>query len=155
MSKVNQILIWVTLFIVGISLTTAYFWPEAEVINQEQAMEQPVADPEQIIVKMQDLVVTVLNGSQKDGMAQLTKEFLELENIYVTRIGNAPNRDYQVSEIIYHPESAQAAYELAKLLDIRKRTPASSFESKLFITIVIGADYGLELSEENQQSESN
>lgn len=141
MSRTNQILIWITLSIVGISLTVAYFWPEPKApLPVEQA--EPVLEEETVqIVKMNELVVTVLNGSLKDGMAGKTQEFLEENLIYVTRIGNAPNRNYQVSEIIYHPESAKAAYELAKLLQINKRTPAESFESRLFVTVVIGADF--------------
>lgn len=141
MSRTNQILIWITLSIVGISLTFAYFWPEPEApLPIEQA--EPVLEQKAMqIVKMNELVVTVLNGSLKDGMAGKTQEFLEENQIYVTRIGNAPNRNYQVSEIIYHPESSKAAYELAKLLQITKRTPAISFESKLFVTVIIGADF--------------
>ncbi|MGA0883785.1 MAG: LytR C-terminal domain-containing protein, partial [Candidatus Nanopelagicales bacterium] len=76
-----------------------------------------------------------------DGMAAKTQEFLESNQLYVARIGNAPTRNYQASEVIYHPEASQAAYELAKLLQINKRTPAQSFESRLYVTVVIGADF--------------
>jgi thioredoxin-like negative regulator of GroEL len=142
MSRINQILIWVTLSIVGVSLTAVYFWPEPELVNEDSIeVTNPSLDETQAIVKVQDLVVTVLNGSQRDGMAKATQDYLEQENIFVTRIGNAPNRNYLVSEVIYHPESAQAAYELAKLLKITKRTPAASFESRLFATVVIGSDF--------------
>jgi len=142
MSRINQILIWVTLSIVGVSLTAVYFWPEPELVNEDSIEVTNLnLDETQAIVKVQDLVVTVLNGSQRDGMAKATQDYLEQENIFVTRIGNAPNRNYLVSEVIYHPESAQAAYELAKLLKITKRTPAASFESRLFATVVIGSDF--------------
>jgi len=142
MSRINQILIWVTLSIVGVSLTAVYFWPEPDFVNEDSIEAiNPNLEETQAIVKVQDLVVTVLNGSQRDGLAKTTQDYLEQENIYVTRIGNAPNRNYLVSEVIYHPESAQAAYELAKLLKITKRTPAESFESRLFATVVIGSDF--------------
>jgi hypothetical protein len=140
MSRTNQILIWITLFVLLISLTVAYFWPE----EQPQTLvevEAPEVKETLQVVKMNQLVVTVLNGSLKDGMAAKTQEFLESNQLYVARIGNAPTRNYQVSEIIYHPEASQAAYELAKLLQINKRTPAQSFESRLFVTVVIGADF--------------
>lgn len=141
MSRTNQILIWITLSILAISLTVVYFWPEpAEPLTIEQ--EAPIFEEEVTqLVQLDQLVVTVLNGSLRDGMAGRTKEFLEENKIYVTRIGNAPTRNYQVSEIIYHPESSKAAYELSKLLQINKRTPAESFESSLFVTVVIGADF--------------
>ena len=141
MSRTNQILIWITLSIVGISLSTVYFWPEPkEPLAAAPELETVVEETAQI-VRMDQLVVTVLNGSLKDGMAGKTQAFLEENRIYVSRIGNAPTRNYQVSEIIYHPEASQAAYELAKLLQINKRVPAESFESRLFVTVVIGADY--------------
>jgi thioredoxin-like negative regulator of GroEL len=142
MSRINQILIWVTLSFLGISLTAVYFWPEPEIVNEDSIEAiNPTLNEIEAIVKMQDLVVTVLNGSQRDGLARVTEEYLTQQDIYVTRIGNAPNRNYLVSEVIYHPDSAQAAYELAKLLKITKRTPAASFESKLFSTVVIGSDF--------------
>ena len=140
MSRTNQILIWITFSVLLISLTVAYFWPE----EQPQALveeEVPAVEEALQVVKMNQLVVTVLNGSLKDGMAAKTQEFLESKQLYVTRIGNAPTRNYQASEVIYHPEASQAAYELAKLLQINKRTPAQSFESRLFVTVVIGADF--------------
>lgn len=140
MSRTNQILIWITLSILAIALTVAYFWPKEDpeaVAETDTNLQKQV----EMIVTVDQLVVTVLNGSLKDGMAGKTKEFLEANQIYVTRIGNAPTRDYAVSEIIYHPDSSQAAYDLAKLLNINKRTPAKSFESKLFATVVIGADF--------------
>lgn len=142
MSRINQILIWVTLSIVGVSLTAVYFWPEPPVPS-DNANAAPTLSLEETvaITRMQDLVVTVLNGSQKEGLAKKTQDYLEQQSVYVTRIGNAPNRNYLVSEVIYHPESSQAAYELAKLLNITKRTPATSFESKLFATVVIGSDF--------------
>ena len=140
MSRTNQILIWITLLIVGISLAVVYFWPKNEpaAVTFQDAVEEELTPQ---IVKIDELVVTVLNGSLKDGMASKTKDYLEANKIYVTRIGNAPTRNYEVSEIIYHPEASQAAYELAKLLNINKRTPAQSFESRLFATVVIGADF--------------
>ena len=106
----------------------------------EEEEIQLQTEPEKI-TQVEDLVVTVLNGSQRGGLAGKTQDYLATQNIYVTRVGNAPTRDYAVSEIIYHPESAQAAYELAKLLQINKRTPASSFDSKLFATVVLGTDF--------------
>lgn len=141
MSRTNQILIWLTLSVLTLSLTTAYFWPEkeGELLVEEEEIQLQI-EPEKI-TQLEDLVVTVLNGSQRGGLAGKTQDYLATQNIYVTRVGNAPTRDYAVSEIIYHPESAQAAYELAKLLRINKRTPASSFDSKLFATVVLGTDF--------------
>jgi thioredoxin-like negative regulator of GroEL len=142
MSRINQILIWVTLSIVGVSLTAVYFWPEPPVpIDTADSAPNLGLNETLAVTQMQDLVVTVLNGSKKEGLAKKTQGYLEQQSVYVTRIGNAPNRNYLVSEIIYHPESSQAAYELAKLLNITKRTPATSFESRLFVTVVIGSDF--------------
>jgi hypothetical protein len=139
-SRVNQILIWVTLSILALSLTTVYFWPKPEIDPQIEPAAANTPTIEEV-VKMTDLVVTVLNGSLKDGMAKNVQTQLETKNIYVTRIGNAPNRNYQKSEIIYHPEAYQAARELAELLKVTKLTPATSFESRLFATLVLGADF--------------
>lgn len=140
MSRVNQILIWVTLSILALSLTTVYFWPKPQIDPQAELTTDNTATIEEA-VKMTDLVVTVLNGSLRDGMAKNVQTQLETKNIYVTRIGNAPNRNYQESEIIYHPEAYPAARELAQLLKVTKLTPANSFESRLFATLVLGADF--------------
>lgn len=151
MSRINQILIGLALTILTISLTAAYYWPEKnlEVLAEDKKIEIKIEPKE--ITQIQDLVVTVLNGSRKDGMAGKTQKFLEKQDIFVTRVGNAPTKDYAFSEILYHPESSQASSELAQLLKITIRTPTSSFESKLFVTVVIGADFLEPIIEENPE----
>lgn len=140
MSRVNQILIWVTLSFLAISLTTVYFWPE-EQISIEVEESTTAAPTIEEVVGVKDLVVTVLNGSQKEGMAKNVQDYLVAQDIYVARIGNAPRRDYAVSEILYHPEAFQAAQQFAQMLKVKKLTPATSFESRLFVTVVLGADF--------------
>jgi hypothetical protein len=140
MSRVNQILIWVTLSFLAISLTTVYLWPENQ-IPIEVEVSTATAPTVETVVGVEDLVVTVLNGSQKEGMAKNVQDYLLAQNIYVTRIGNTPRRNYAVSEILYHPEAFQAAQEFAQMLKVKKLTPATSFESRLFLTLVLGADF--------------
>jgi hypothetical protein len=140
MSRVNQILIWVTLSFLAISLTTVYLWPENQ-IPIEVEVSTATAPTVETVVGVEDLVVTVLNGSQKEGMAKNVQDYLLAQNIYVTRIGNTPRRNYAVSEILYHPEAFQAAQEFAQMLKVKKLTPATSFESRLFVTLVLGADF--------------
>jgi hypothetical protein len=140
MSRVNQILIWVSLSFLAISLTTVYLWPEDQ-IPIEVEKSTTTAPAIEAAVGVGDLVVTVLNGSQKVGMAKNVQDYLVAQDIYVTRIGNAPRRDYVVTEILYHPEAFQAAQQFAEILKVKKLTPATSFESRLFLTLVLGADF--------------
>jgi len=100
----------------------------------------PTATVDSNVVLLENMVVTILNGTQRDGLATRLGSRLETFGVFVTKIDNYKRRNLETSELLYRPDAIEAATKLAQISGILKLTPYPAFEANEFATIIIGYD---------------
>lgn len=101
---------------------------------------KPSASADDGIVTIDKMVVTILNGTNREGLGTRLGSRLETFGVFVTKIDNYKKRNIDTSELLYKPEALEAATKLAQVAGIQKLTPYPAFEADEFATIITGYD---------------
>jgi len=91
-------------------------------------------------VTLDKMVVTILNGTNREGLGTRLASRLETFGVFVTKIDNYKKRNIDTSELLYRPDAIEAATKLAQVAGIQKLTPYPAFEADEFATIITGYD---------------
>ena len=87
--------------------------------------------------------ISVLNGTQQEGFAYATAQFLKANQVAVTAYSNADRQDYDSSLIILNrnkPKTAQQLLALLRLPEsavVRGDNPTADYD----VIIILGRDY--------------
>jgi hypothetical protein len=92
------------------------------------------------VVTLDKMVVTILNGTNREGLGTRLASRLETFGVFVTKIDNYKKRNIDTSELLYRPDAIEAATKLAQVAGIQKLTPYPAFEADEFATIITGYD---------------
>jgi hypothetical protein len=101
---------------------------------------KPSASADDGVVTIDKMVVTILNGTNREGLGTRLASRLETFGVFVTKIDNYKKRNIDTSELLYKPEALEAATKLAQVAGIQKLTPYPAFEADEFATIITGYD---------------
>lgn len=101
---------------------------------------QPSASADDGVVTLDKMVVTILNGTNREGLSTRLGSRLETYGVFVTKIDNYKKRNIATSELLYRPDALEAATKLAQVAGIQKLTPYPAFEANEFATIITGYD---------------
>jgi hypothetical protein len=101
---------------------------------------KPSASADDGVVTIDKMVVTILNGTNREGLGTRLASRLETFGVFVTKIDNYKKRNIDTSELLYKPEALEAATKLAQVAGIQKLTPYPAFEADQFATIITGYD---------------
>jgi hypothetical protein len=101
---------------------------------------KPSASADDGVVTIDKMVVTILNGTNREGLGTRLASRLETFGVFVTKIDNYKKRNIATSELLYKPEALEAATKLAQVAGIQKLTPYPAFEADEFATIITGYD---------------
>jgi len=99
---------------------------------------KPSASADEGVVTIDKMVVTILNGTNREGLGTRLASRLETFGVFVTKIDNYKKRNIETSELLYKPEALEAATKLAQVAGIQKLTPYPAFEADEFATIITG-----------------
>ena len=100
----------------------------------------PTASVDDGVVTLDKMVVTILNGTNREGLGTRLASRLETFGVFVTKIDNYKKRNIDTSELLYRPDAIEAATKLAQVAGIQKLTPYPAFEADEFATIITGYD---------------
>ncbi|MFM9095269.1 MAG: LytR C-terminal domain-containing protein, partial [Actinomycetes bacterium] len=100
----------------------------------------PTQSADDGVVTLDKMVVTILNGTNREGLGTRLASRLETFGVFVTKIDNYKKRNIDTSELLYRPDAIEAATKLAQVAGIQKLTPYPAFEADEFATIITGYD---------------
>lgn len=141
MKKSNQIILGSVLAIVIISAITSAALSSYRANRIEAILNpKPTATAEEGVVTLDKMVVTILNGTNREGLSTRLASRLETFGVFVTKIDNYKKRNIETSELLYRPDALEAATKLAQVAGIQKLTPYPAFEANEFATIITGYD---------------
>ena len=109
----------------------------------KRVKQQLVLDQQQAIANNDPLVVEVLNGNGKVGIASSTARFLKAKNMIVTRVDNSESFNYKNTLIVDWKGNLEKSMKLAKLLNIDPSNIVvyDRKEKPLDITLVLGKNW--------------
>ena len=141
MKKSTQIILGSVFALVIVSIITSYALSNYR-INRIDAIvnPKPSATVEDGVVTIDKMVVTILNGTNGEGLGTRLGCRLETFGVFVTKIDNYKKRNIDTSELLYRPDALEAATKLAQVAGIQKMTPYPAFEADEFATIITGYD---------------
>jgi hypothetical protein len=141
MKKSTQIILGSVFALVIISIITSYALSNYR-MNRIDAIvnPKPSATVEDGVVTIDKMVVTILNGTNREGLGTRLGSRLETFGVFVTKIDNYKKRNIDTSELLYRPDALEAATKLAQVAGIQKMTPYPAFEADEFATIITGYD---------------
>ena len=141
MKKSTQIILGSVFALVIVSIITSYALSNYR-INRIDAIVNPKssATVEDCVVTIDKMVVTILNGTNREGLGTRLGSRLETFGVFVTKIDNYKKRNIDTSELLYRPDALEAATKLAQVAGIQKMTPYPAFEADEFATIITGYD---------------
>ncbi|MDP4668319.1 MAG: LytR C-terminal domain-containing protein [Candidatus Nanopelagicales bacterium] len=141
MKKSTQIILGSVFALVIVSIITSYALSNYR-INRIDAIvnPKPSATVEDGVVTIDKMVVTILNGTNREGLGTRLGSRLETFGVFVTKIDNYKKRNIDTSELLYRPDALEAATKLAQVAGIQKMTPYPAFEADEFATIITGYD---------------
>ncbi|MFM1986225.1 MAG: LytR cell envelope-related transcriptional attenuator [Actinomycetota bacterium] len=141
MKKGNQIILGSVLALVIISAITSAALSSYRANRIEAILNpKPTASAEEGVVTLDKMVVTILNGTNREGLSTRLASRLETFGVFVTKIDNYKKRNIETSELLYRPDAIEAATKLAQVAGIQKLTPYPAFEANEFATIITGYD---------------
>ena len=141
MKKSTQIILGSVLALVLISVISSAALSNYRANRIEAILNpQPSASVEDGIVTLDKMVVTILNGTNREGLGTRLASRLETFGVFVTKIDNYKKRNIETSELLYRPDAIEAATKLAQVAGIQKLTPYPAFEANEFATIITGYD---------------
>ena len=141
MKKSTQIILGSVFALVIVSIITSYALSNYR-MNRIDAIvnPKPSATVEDVVVTIDKMVVTILNGTNREGLGTRLGSRLETFGVFVTKIDNYKKRNIDTSELLYRPDALEAATKLAQVAGIQKMTPYPAFEADEFATIITGYD---------------
>ena len=141
MKKSTQIILGSVFALVIVSIITSYALSNYR-INRIDAIvnPKPSATVEDGVVTIDKMVVTILNGTNREGLGTRLGSRLETFGVFVTKIDNYKKRNIDTSELLYRPDALEAATKLAQVAGIQKMTPYPAFGADEFATIITGYD---------------
>jgi hypothetical protein len=141
MKKSTQIILGSVFALVIVSIITSYALSNYR-MNRIDAIvnPKPSATVEDGVVTIDKMVVTILNGTNREGLGTRLGSRLETFGVFVTKIDNYKKRNIDTSELLYRPDALEAATKLAQVAGIQKMTPYPAFEADEFATIITGYD---------------
>ena len=141
MKKSTQIILGSVFALVIVSIITSYALSNYR-MNRIDAIvnPKPSATVEDGVVTIDKMVVTILNGTNREGLGTRLGSRLETFGVFVTKIDNYKKRNIDTSELLYRPDALVAATKLAQVAGIQKMTPYPAFEADEFATIITGYD---------------
>lgn len=141
MKKSTQIILGSVFALVIVSIITSYALSNYR-MNRIDAIvnPKPSATIEDGVVTIDKMVVTILNGTNREGLGTRLGSRLETFGVFVTKIDNYKKRNIDTSELLYRPDALEAATKLAQVAGIQKMTPYPAFEADEFATIITGYD---------------
>ena len=141
MKKSTQIILGSVFALVIVSIITSYALSNYR-INRIDAIvnPKPSTTVEDGVVTIDKMVVTILNGTNREGLGTRLGSRLETFGVFVTKIDNYKKRNIDTSELLYRPDALEAATKLAQVAGIQKMTPYPAFEADEFATIITGYD---------------
>ena len=74
---------------------------------------KPSASADDGVVTIDKMVVTILNGTNREGLGTRLASRLETFGVFVTKIDNYKKRNIATSELLYKPEALEADIEKA------------------------------------------
>ena len=130
MKKSTQIILGSVFALVIVSIITSYALSNYR-INRIDAIvnPKPSATVEDGVVTIDKMVVTILNGTNREGLGTRLGSRLETFGVFVTKIDNYKKRNIDTSELLYRPDALEAATKLAQVAGIQKMTPYPAFEA--------------------------
>ena len=141
MNKKTQIILGSVLVLAIISAITSSVLSNYRE-NRIQAIlnPAPTQNADDGVVTLDKMVVTILNGTNREGLGTRLASRLETFGVFVTKIDNYKKRNIDTSELLYRPDAIEAATKLAQVAGIQKLTPYPAFEADEFATIITGYD---------------
>lgn len=141
MNKRTQIILGSVLVLAIISAITSSVLSNYRE-NRIQAIlnPAPTKSADDGVVTLDKMVVTILNGTNREGLGTRLASRLETFGVFVTKIDNYKKRNIDTSELLYRPDALEAATKLAQVAGIQKLTPYPAFEADEFATIITGYD---------------
>ncbi len=141
MKKSTQTILGSVFALVIVSIITSYALSNYR-MNRIDAIvnPKPSATVEDGVVTIDKMVVTILNGTNREGLGTRLGSRLETFGVFVTKIDNYKKRNIDTSELLYRPDALEAATKLAQVAGIQKMTPYPAFEADEFATIITGYD---------------
>ena len=141
MNKKTQIILGSVLVLAIISAITSSVLSNYRE-NRIQAIlnPAPAQSADDGVVTLDKMVVTILNGTNREGLGTRLASRLETFGVFVTKIDNYKKRNIDTSELLYRPDAIEAATKLAQVAGIQKLTPYPAFEADEFATIITGYD---------------
>ena len=141
MKKSTQIILGSVFALVIVSIITSYALSNYR-INRIDAIvnPKPSATVEDGVVTIDKMVVTILNGTNREGLGTRLGSRLETFGVFVSKIDNYKKRNIDTSELLYRPDALEAATKLAQAAGIQKMTAYPAFEADEFATIITGYD---------------
>ena len=141
MSKRNQVILGSVLALLIISVIASAALSNYRTTRIQAILNpQPSASAEDGVVTLDKMVVTILNGTNREGLGTRLASRLETFGVFVTKIDNYKKRNIDTSELLYRPDALEAATKLAQVAGIQKLTPYPAFEANEFATIITGYD---------------
>ena len=141
MKKSTQIILGSVFALVIVSIITSYALSNYRINSIDAIVNpKPSATVEDGVVTIDKMVVTILNGTNREGLGTRLGSRLETFGVFVTKIDNYKKRNIDTSELLYRPDALEAATKLAQVAGIQKMTPYPAFEADEFATIITGYD---------------
>jgi len=141
MKKSTQIILGSVFALVIVSIITSYALSNYRINRIDTIVNpKPSATVEDGVVTIDKMVVTILNGTNREGLGTRLGSRLETFGVFVTKIDNYKKRNIDTSELLYRPDALEAATKLAQVAGIQKMTPYPAFEADEFATIITGYD---------------
>ncbi len=102
MNKRTQIILGSVLALVVISVIASAALSNYRVNRIEAILNpQPSASVEDGVVTLDKMVVTILNGTNREGLSTRLGSRLETFGVFVTKIDNYKKRNIETSELLY------------------------------------------------------
>jgi len=141
MKKSTQFILGSVFALVIVSIITSYALSNYRINRIDTIVNpKPSATVEDGVVTIDKMVVTILNGTNREGLGTRLGSRLETFGVFVTKIDNYKKRNIDTSELLYRPDALEAATKLAQVAGIQKMTPYPAFEADEFATIITGYD---------------
>lgn len=114
-----------------------YWLPKAESLPTLAAW----LDGEASAIPRENITIEVLNGCGITGLANQVAQLLQNEGFSVTRITNADNFDYTVSQVISRTSDSGPAKDVALLIPNAQLLTADTPGADVLVTVIIGKNY--------------
>lgn len=124
----------------------AYWVPdEGQISRLVQTLQRPtppptIAEGEEV----RPIKIKILNGSGMQGVARQASSILNQQGFETFGLGNAPNFNYQETEVILHSPVLDAVSQIRETLRVYGQVKEDyAVEDEVDVTIILGKDYNI------------